>query len=51
MILNAEKIVKKIIKNNNYKTLFKQNVHEQDYVWNPCICACEIDKKCEIDRY
>ena len=45
MVLNAEKTVKKIIQNNNYKTPFKQNVREQDYVWNHCICTCEIDKK------
>ena len=26
-------------------------VCEEDYAWNPSICACECDKDCEVGEY
>ena len=28
----------------------KHRASEEDYAWNPRICACECDKDCEIDK-
>ena len=33
------------------KRTIVQNVWKKDYIWNPGICVCNCDKKCETDEY